>query len=191
MESKKHVHSFDYLVSLKENNNNAADIVSQLLYLFSIINFGYFIYNNPSNSLPIIVVVVVLLIVWIITLVYKRKNGYALFRYGLFIASTGWIVGNEKNILFFVLYFIAAILEKQVKMKPTVGFTKERITFNILPKKTIMWQDVSNVVLKDGLLTIDQKNNKLYQKEIEDIFTAEVESAFNEFCKQQIDNQIV
>jgi len=59
------------------------------------------------------------------------------------------------------------------------------ITYPSLPTKEINWQELQNIILKDGILTIDFRNDKLIQQEIEeDEFLNEKE--FNEFCKQQL-----
>ena len=183
--------TYDYLILLKKSNDNLVDQVSNLLYVFSIAAFGFFIYTNPINSTNYIFVIAAIVINWSITIINKRKNGIAYFRLGLLIAAVGWIIGFQRNILMAVLYALAAILEKQVKFPPEIGFAEDEISFNSLPRKTLKWAEVTNVVIKDGLLTIDQKNNKLYQKEIDGNVTEEIEVEFNAFCKQQIDNHIL
>jgi len=40
--------------------------------------------------------------------------------------------------------------------------------------------------LKDGLLTIDFKDNKLFQKEIEEQVSPVLDSEFNEFCRSKL-----
>ena len=49
-----------------------------------------------------------------------------------------------------------------------------------------MWKDISNVVLKDGILTIDLKNNKLIQSVISKESADINEREFNLFCKEQL-----
>lgn len=44
------------------------------------------------------------------------------------------------------------------------------------------WNEFSNVVLKDSLLTLDFKNNKLLQLSIEETSSLIDEKAFNDFC---------
>jgi hypothetical protein len=52
------------------------------------------------------------------------------------------------------------------------------------PPKKYQWSLFSNVILKDNILTLDFKNNKLIQAEIE---TKDVnEEAFNTFAKGQV-----
>ena len=54
------------------------------------------------------------------------------------------------------------------------------------PGKKIEWENVSNVVLKDGMLSLDFKNNRLMQAPILENWTREEEQAFNAFCYDQI-----
>ena len=55
-----------------------------------------------------------------------------------------------------------------------------------VPKKHIEWSQLNNIILKDGLLTIDFKNNKFIQQFIDDTNTALNEQEFNDFCGQQL-----
>ncbi len=50
----------------------------------------------------------------------------------------------------------------------------------------LQWDEDNNALIKDGLITIDQKNNNLFQKEIEGYVTAELEKEFNDFCNRCI-----
>ncbi|HKG67554.1 MAG TPA: hypothetical protein VKA92_01705, partial [Segetibacter sp.] len=49
-----------------------------------------------------------------------------------------------------------------------------------------LWNEINNALIKDGLITIDLKNNKLFQKEIDGHVSADIEKEFNDFCKQHI-----
>jgi hypothetical protein len=43
---------------------------------------------------------------------------------------------------------------------------------------------LTNIVLKDGLLTIDMENNTLFQLEVDTDHNYPDEKGFNEFCNQ-------
>ncbi|MFZ4057527.1 MAG: hypothetical protein ACOYKE_05285 [Ferruginibacter sp.] len=56
-------------------------------------------------------------------------------------------------------------------------------------KSVIQWNELSNVLLKDGLLTIDFNNNTLFQVAVENQEAANFDSAiFNAFCKTQLES---
>ena len=163
-----------------------ADQVSQLMYVFSLITFGYYYYYYPKSGAVYLFIGGGLLLFWAISIIKKRRKGEAFFRFGLFICALGWVIGPERNIWMALLYAVAGLLEKQVKFPAEIGFAADEISFNSLPKKTLGWDQVKNVLIKDGLLTIDQKNNRLYQKEIEGYVTADIENEFNEFAHRCI-----
>ena len=163
-----------------------ADQVSQLLYVFALLAFGYFYYQYPKKGIPYLVVDAVILIIWALTIRRKAKKGEAFFRLGLLVAAVGWVIGPVMNIWMGVLYAVAGLLEKQVKFPQEIGFSTEEISFNSLPRKVLKWSEVTNVLIKDSLITIDQKNNKLFQKEIEGYVTNDIEREFNEFALKQM-----
>ena len=56
----------------------------------------------------------------------------------------------------------------------------EKIEQKNFPWKKYQWSEMSNVVLKDHILTMDFKNNKVIQAEIDNQVD---EKAFNSFVK--------
>ncbi len=83
-----------------------------------------------------------------------------------------------------VLIFIFSIFSTLSKQKIQIIFSAEQILYNALLKRSFNWADINNVVLKDGMLTIDFKNNKIIQQLIEEAGADETE--FNGFCQKHI-----
>jgi hypothetical protein len=73
----------------------------------------------------------------------------------------------------------------QIALTPVnFTFTSTVIKRVGIPYKNYRWEELSNVILKDNILTLDFINNKLLQSEIE---TKNVnEEAFNTFAKAQL-----
>lgn len=164
-----------------------ADQVSQLMYIFSLVTFGFFYYYYPKSGAVYLYIGAGILLSWIYTIIKKRRKGEAFFRLGLFLCALGWLLGPERNVWMAILYAVAGLVEKQIKFPAEIGFSNDEISFNTLPRKVLSWSEIKNVVIKDGLITIDQKNNKLTQKEIEGYVTADIENEFNEFCQKRIE----
>jgi hypothetical protein len=57
---------------------------------------------------------------------------------------------------------------------------------NRLLRKKIAWRDVDNVILKDGLLTVDLKSNKLLQREIDSGENEATEEEFNAWVNTKL-----
>lgn len=85
-----------------------------------------------------------------------------------------------------VVFAGLAILEYQAKMAPEIGFSEDGIVFNRLFRKKHRWDELENVIIKDGLLTIDFKNNRLFQKEISAGMNEAGEPEFNQWCAERL-----
>lgn len=82
------------------------------------------------------------------------------------------------NAIFYILYIFSV-------RRFDVIVLRNEIIFPSFPKKKIQWNELQNIIMKDGLLTIDFKNNKIVQNEVEnDDYSKEKE--FNEFCREQL-----
>lgn len=86
-----------------------------------------------------------------------------------------------------VVFIVLAILESQAKYDTEVGFSEDEIVINTLIKRRFAWTQLNNVVLKDGILTLDFTNNKIMQREtLEDGEDDADEDEFNKYCEQQL-----
>ncbi len=127
------------------------------------------------------------LIIWNFFNYYKRgKNIY--YSKALLIAAIVWTRMPYFQWMV-VVFALLAILEYQAKLSPEIGFSEKEIIFNGLLKKRYAWNEIENVVLKDGWLTIDFKNNKLFQKEIDTGENEASEKEFNNWCSKYL-NQL-
>ncbi|MBL7752359.1 MAG: hypothetical protein JNN29_13310 [Chitinophagaceae bacterium] len=68
---------------------------------------------------------------------------------------------------------------------PAVRVAQHGITYGNRFARRFAWKELSNVVLKDGLLTLDFKNNRLFQQYISEE-SGVIEQDFNGFCQEQL-----
>jgi hypothetical protein len=173
---------YDFLITLKKPDYRNIDLISQIMNVFALLVFGYYYYQYPKSGGAYLYFDIGILLASIYTVIKKSRKGHAYYRLGLLIAAVGWFIGPQRNIWMAILYALAGLLEKQVKFPQEIGFSEDEISFNTLPRRVLKWSEVSNALIKDGLITIDQKNNKLFQKEIEGYVTGDIEKEFNDFC---------
>ncbi|HVT84932.1 MAG TPA: hypothetical protein VHD35_07000 [Chitinophagaceae bacterium] len=102
---------------------------------------------------------------------------FFLFALSWFCTSYWWI--GVLNLIFF-------ILDAAASKKLTIEFTENRIRFPSLFQRTILWGELTNALLKDGILTIDFKNNKIIQQQIDEANASINEKEFNDFCIRQL-----
>lgn len=174
---------YDFVIELKRPSYRLINGVSQLMYLLSIVVFCLILFQKEAVR-PIVLYITIIGIIlwWIYCLIAEKKNHQPYYRMGLLMAAAGWFfISNGRWIT--LIYVIAAILEKQAKFPQEIAFADDEIVFNSFPKQHYAWSDMKNVILKDGIITVDFKNNKLLQKEIQSGSTAQDEKEFNEFCR--------
>jgi hypothetical protein len=90
---------------------------------------------------------------------------------------------------FMLFFIIMALLEKMALTPEEIGFSDSEIVFSGMMEKKASWAELSNVVLKDGIISIDFKNNKLIQKETDDGDDEDddaSEEEFNQYCKERL-----
>ena len=93
------------------------------------------------------------------------------------------------NLLFVAVSIILSWMEREALASQEIGFTNTHIIFNGLWNKKHEWTEISNIVLKDGILTIDFNNNRLFQKETDDLEDEDYdgeEDEFNTYCQEQL-----
>lgn len=79
----------------------------------------------------------------------------------------------------YILYIISM-------RKLMVNVNTSGINYPSAIRKVIEWKELNNMLLKDGLLTIDFKNNKIIQQLIESTNEPVDEKEFNDFCREQL-----
>ncbi|MBH2004451.1 MAG: hypothetical protein I8H66_07170 [Sphingobacteriia bacterium] len=177
--------TYDYIIVFKKKNNGKIDGISQLMLLISLIAFIRFSVMYPAYMLIPMIISLLILGWWIFCYTQLRRNVRPSYRLALLLAAVGWYFQPD-GIWISLVYLIASVLEKQAKFQEEIAFDAEEIVINSFPKKKYGWEELNNVILKDGMLTVDFKNNKLIQKEVDSEVSPQVETAFNNFVKSHL-----
>lgn len=124
--------------------------------------------NEKQKTYRLIILFFVILhVIFLIYLYYDRA-----------LLTKGFII----SIIFMDLSLFA--LGRIALQKTSLHFSNTLIEKRNFPFKKYEWDQFSNVVLKDNILTLDFTNNKLLQAEIE---RANInEEAFNTFAQEQL-----
>ena len=71
--------------------------------------------------------------------------------------------------------------------KPVVSVTTEGVLYPSFPQKKWNWPELSNIMIRDGVLTIDCRDNRLIQVLIDPDSAASLdETMFNDFCQRHL-----
>jgi hypothetical protein len=180
---------YQYVVILKKTGQRATDLLSILLCLFSALSFFYFSFRGRAIDYLTLVVGAVLLLGLVFILLSRRRfdAGKIRFRYLFLLAAAGWMFLSSAPWVG-AFFFLLTFLEYQTKRPLEIGFDNDRIVINTLIKQQFDWSAFNNVILKDGLLTLDFKSNRLIQREIteDDEDDDADEEEFNAYCRTRL-----
>lgn len=178
---------YHYVVTLKNQQTRYIDIVGFLLSVISVLFFVQEMINSDHVGLAYLLgsIFIIAVLSWnIYQAKYHQRKVY--YSRALLIAALVWMKMPFFQWLSFV-FIILALLEYQAKYSVEIGFSDKEIILNTFFKKRYHWKQFSNVVLKDGILTLDFTNNKVLQREIEDDEDDDAgEEEFNNYCRSQL-----
>ena len=177
-----------YKFVLKNEKRKSYQRISQFIIIANILLFIYLLLFPPDNNIltsagaTLICVFLYYLVKYFFYRSQLFQEGWLFSVYHLFFigfAGMGFYIPA-------VIVAVLAILMIIATREYTVLFYNDRIHYNAVPVKELPWKDLNNVILKDGLLTIDMKNNRLFQEELDSTKNNVDETEFNEFCRQQL-----
>ena len=169
---------------LKNEKELSYKRISIFLLVLNLVGILFITYLKDFKSwLPIIIAAIAILTASS-SIYFGNKNEKAILTGAFLLLSVAWIVAGYWIIG--VLNMLFMILNNAALRKPIVTINESQVIYPSFPKKKIDWQELSNLIIKDGLLTIDFKNNRIIQQYIADISSAIDEKEFNDFCRQQL-----
>lgn len=177
---------YQYVVSLKNRQTRYIDITGLLLGILSVLFFVREMLLSSGVHVAYLVgsIAVTAVLVWNVIQSSKGKKVY--YSRALLIAALVWMKMPFFQWLTFA-FIILALLEYQAKYALEIGFSDNEIVINSLFKKKYQWSQFNNIILKDGLLTLDFASNKILQREVEDDEEDDAdEEEFNEYCRRQL-----
>jgi|SRR6187401_117086 len=169
---------------LKNEKEASYKRISILLIILNVVGILFITYLKDFRNWGALIIAAIAVFAAFSSFYFRNKNEKAILTGAFILLSLAWIVAGYwvvgvLNILFMILHTAAL-------QKPIVSINESRVLYPSFPKKKIDWQELSNLIIKDGLLTIDFKNNKIIQQQIADISATIDEKEFNDFCRQQL-----
>lgn len=160
-------------------------------WLMIIANLAFFVYLSAAslfkNLGPLVYVFLGIIAITYLRVSKKERNGKPRLYIPFFIIILGWV--NTRAYWWVALIIIILmVLDEIARRKLIVQVLPDKIVYPSFPHREIKWNELSNMILKDGLLTIDFKNNQLIQQLVDENWTSIAEKEFNEFCRQQLNN---
>jgi hypothetical protein len=179
---------YQYVVILRKTGLRATDLFSGLLCFISVCCFGFIGSRSKEGWLISVIALVLLIGLGIIRWLRQRLRADKVrYRYLLLLTAMGWMFFTPAPWVG-ALFLLLTFLEFQTKRPLEIGFDRDRIVINSLFKQQFDWTAFNNIILKDGLLTLDFKSNRLIQREVADDDEDDDadEDEFNAYCRERL-----
>jgi len=171
-------------IVLKNDKIKSYRNIAMIVLLLNLAIFIYLLffdeYRYESASAILLVGIYVFMRLYFIK---KYNQGNYLDQIIMFVLAGCWL--GLQNYLMVTALVILGILYHLTLQKIQFVFTPEKVTRFTFPAKEYDWNLFNNVVLKDNVLTLDFKNDKLIQAEIENQKSIN-EQQFNSFVQSQL-----
>lgn len=184
----------NYSFTLKNNNTKAYRLFTWFLFLLHISIAGLMAVNTADKAVKTGLFILVGFYILIAALYYfftgKQKNAFETFSFAMALFYAGFWMKHVGLVAFFVftalILFVNFIHKKKAGLLISGAGVKLKGIFKAVEYS---WPDIDNLVLKDGLLTVDFTSNKLLQCEIDTDTNPIDENEFNRFCMLHLNKQ--
>lgn len=184
----------EYNFTLKDNNQRTFRLFVWFLFFLHVAAAGLLAMNTTDENVRL-GVYILLGFYTLISIVYYffRKEVKAFDTFSMIMAllyANFWLkhVGVVALFIFALVYLFVYVVQGK---KTIAAFSTQGVHVTRIFKTVIYpWAKTDNVILKDNLLTIDFKSNKLMQAEVVENVAMEEEINFNRFCADQLKNTI-
>jgi predicted membrane protein len=168
-------------VILKNEKIKSYRRITLFLVAINTVFFIYFIFDNDLRKIAMLAVGVIILFAAFSFYKTKKANqSFFLSEWVFFLKMLLWI--QFDNYWMASVCMILFLLCTLATHKLTYEFSSESIKKKNFPRDKYSWDKISNLILKDNVLTMDFKNNKIIQAEIENENINETE--FNDFVRK-------
>lgn len=175
----------EFSFSLKNNRNKKFLRIGWMVFMLDILLFSYFYQSDAelksSAFFPVLGAVWLLLLVLFFKVKALRHKEGKMLSLMLLLGAIAWLVIEQPFPA--ALQLLMCWLGYKLPEKTTIRFTQEHVIIPALPYKKIEWSNIQHAIWKEGLLTIDFKNNTLIQEETLESPDKQLLESFHQFVR--------
>jgi hypothetical protein len=168
-----------YTFHIKETGPNLDVILLRALLVLSALAC-LVVSSNPNYWINILSGIVLLLSALFIDLLLEK---WTIKKIVLLTAACIILLMATNSFIFALILFFFGILSGYLNAPHRILFSKETVQLKKgISNNLFQWNEFSNIILKDELITLDFKNNRLIQLMVNQDLTPINEIEFNLFC---------
>jgi len=167
---------------LQENKTDIEIVITRIL--LAVAGIATLLYGGTYYLINISTAVVLIAISYFVNRVSTR---FEISRSTVLIISAIILFIGTHSFIFTGTLLCYAFLLRFLQKKPEVIITNDNVVIKkVFGDEVFVWSQFNNIILKDGLLTLDFVDNKLLQLIVDEDETKVEESLFNSFCREQL-----
>ena len=167
---------------LQENKTDIEIVITRIL--LAVAGIATLLYGGTYYLINISTAVVLIAISYFVNTVSTR---FEISRSTVLIISAIILFIGTHSFIFTGTLLCYAFLLRFLQKKPEVIITNDNVVIKkVFGDEVFVWSQFNNIILKDGLLTLDFVDNKLLQLIVDEDETKVEESLFNSFCREQL-----
>ena len=177
-----------FMIILKNDKLQSYRRMAVLILLLHLLFFIYYLLKVDTDYVLIgaIALIPVSLTIQIIAI---KKNANPVVPAAIVFLLLAAVWFYLQNYWLGAALILLALLDIISVRKLRVSFFADRVELPSFPKRIIQWDELNNAILKDRILTLDFKNDRLLQGEIAPESFGIDENTFTLFCKTQLLNK--
>ncbi|MET0392387.1 MAG: hypothetical protein ABW019_04565 [Chitinophagaceae bacterium] len=174
--------------TIKDKRAGGYSRIASLLFLVNAIVFFMMGWGTAviSQKIVLLSVSVILLAYALYTWLYRKKKDRSYLLVYLLLTAV-WTT-QTPFWYFGILFLVLLLLQHSMDKELVISLSATDVVIAGLTRRSYPWASFNNIVLKDGLLTLDFTNDRVIQAEpaagAKDYTYSEKE--FNEFCREQL-----
>jgi hypothetical protein len=171
-------------IILKNDKIKSYRTIAQIILLLNLVIFIFMLfYDEYRYEAASAILLIGIYIFMRLYFIKKYNQGNYLDQVLLFVLAGCWF--GLQNYIMVAALVILGVFYHLALQKLQFIFTQEKVLKLNFPGKEFEWNVFNNVILKDNILTLDFKNNKLIQAEIEKSQNIN-EQQFNSFAQSKL-----
>ena len=172
-----------YSFKIKDNSPDINIVVSRCLLALA----GVTSFLSTSSKYYFVNVIIAMVLLSVAALLKLLLTRLKLTSQLLIIVAAVISFVAIRSIPFAALLIVYALAVKKLYISPGIIINSKGIFITkMLSNPVHDWNEFNNIILKDDMLTLDFKNNKLLQLNITASATVIDENSFNNFCSEFI-----
>lgn len=176
----------NFAIEIPNERIKTYKIFTFIMLTLNFLGFSYvFLRTNSNASIFALIALVLNAVPWLYYLLNKKHIKSPIIEITLIASAFLWMYFGNFWMGIIMLFFAA--MSFFTNKKQIILFNEEGIVYPSFPVKKYAWADVAQVIWRDDILTIDLKDNKLLQFNIEKKFAEGFDVVgFNGWCEKRL-----